>query len=348
MQNLSLDRIGFRNLTAIEHDIVSDVFAVAAMDYGQVATKSQAKATDYYGAGLEGSCSLSDVVSDVVLTYDPLSPITDYIMARSTGDWRPRREMRSKGKPPISAVMPVCCGIKPQSAAANNGILTYGRTAIATAIEICDLDKWQAASSDYKIDLEGEAIADRLEALTEVSNMIAIRGGYGLKGIRGNSEYPAVYMAQPFTNMGATGEALYKAILNIVQNTSPNYTPPGGYTLALPPRAMQALNRPYSNEHTSSVLSVLMGTCGCTIPGIQTGILKEIVSMPHLACAALGVGSGDMGLLFVREFLEWDLPVPFQTIEPDRCGLISIGAVVANVGEVIQKRQGHAVKIFNV
>ncbi|MGL6131620.1 MAG: hypothetical protein ACRCZ9_08420, partial [Fusobacteriaceae bacterium] len=175
MQNLSLDRIGFRNLTTIDHDVVSDVFAVAAMDYGQVATKSQASAKDYYGAGLEGSCSLTDVVNDVVLTYDPLSPITDHIPVRSTGDWRPRREMRSKGKPPISAVTPVCCGVKPQAAAANNGLLTYNRVSIATAIEICDLDKWTAASSAYKIDLEGEAIADRMEALTEVSNMIAVR-----------------------------------------------------------------------------------------------------------------------------------------------------------------------------
>lgn len=345
----ALDKIGFRGLQAIDSEVVNDVYSVAALDYGSVAVKSKAKAVDYYGAGLSGSCSLSDIVDDVVLTYDPLSPITNYISARSTGDWKPTREMRSKGKPSISGVTPVCCGVKPSAMGpANNGLLKYSRAAIATSLEICDIDKWQAASSDYKIDLEGEAIADRMEAITEVSNMIAIRGGYGLMGIRGNKEFPATYMANPFSRMMGSGESLYKAILNVVMQTSPNYTPPSGYTLALPPLVMQALNRPYSDAYQSSVLSVLMGTCSCSIPGVQTGVLKEVVSMPHLTCAAEGVGTGDMGLLFVPEFLEWDLPVPYQVIEPERCGLISIGAIVSHVGEVIQKRQGHAIKIFNV
>ena len=339
-----LDKIGLR----VEAEIENDVYAVAHRNYGLVATQSVARATDYYSASLSG-CSVTEFLTDFVITdYTPLAPLSEFIPTTSRNSWLRELEIRKRSKPSLSSVLPACCGIKPQGQQSNNSILQYHRVTIGTGFEICDLDRWAAKDSRYQIDLEKEAIQDRMEALMEVEAMIAIRGGYGLKGIVGNPEFPAVYMPQPFSSMTMSGSAVYRSIINIIRHTDMNYTPPGGYTLALPPAAYRALDVPYSDQYPETLRSILLGTCGCKIPGVQTGVVSNIVSMPHLNCAAQGVGSGDLGLLYVPEFLEWDLAVPYQTIEPDRCGLIAIGALVANVGEIIQKRQGFAIKIFNV
>ena len=339
-----LSRIGMK----LDSEIQDEVYAIAPRDYGLVATQSTAKAADYYSAALSG-CAVTEFVNNYVVTdYTPLAPLTDFIPTFSRGNWLQTLEVRKRSKPSLSSVLPACCGIKPQGQQSNNSLLQYHRVSIGTGFEICDLEKWAAKDSRYAIDLEKEAIQDRMEALLEVEAIIAIRGGYGLRGIVGNPEFPAVYLPQPISSMGMSGRAIFQAILSVIRHTDMNYTPPGGFTLALPPAAYRALDTPYSDLHPDSLRSVLLGTCSCKIPGIQTGIVSNIVMMSHLLCAAPGVGSGDIGLLYVPEFLEWDLSVPYQTIEPDRCGLISIGALVANVGEVVQKRQGFAVKIFNV
>jgi hypothetical protein len=346
-----LDRIGFRSIVPIEQDI----FKVALGDYGKIAaakmksaTGGSAGATDYYSASLS-QCSLTEFVDDFVIqTYTPLSPLGEFLTVNSRGSWLPTMEVRKKGKPSISAIQPACCGLKPGGVESPSGFSKFDRTSIAAAVEICDLDKWVSSDSSYRVDLEGEAMADRLEALTEVQGMLAIRGGFGLKGIRGNTDIPAVYLSTPLSSFAMEGSAIVRLIINIIRHTDPNYTPPGGYTLALPPQTVRALDVPYSDTIADSVRSILMGTCTCTIPGIRPGIIGDIVEMPHLSCAAEGMGTGDMGLLYVPEFLFWDLPVPYQIIEPDRCGLVSIGAVVSHVGEVVQKRLGHMVKIFNV
>lgn len=339
-----LSRIGMK----LQDEIQDDVYSIAARDYGLVATQSTAKAMDYYSASLSG-CAVTEFVNNYVVTdYTALSPLSDFIPTVSRGNWLQTMEVRKRSKPSLSSVLPACCGIKPQGQESNNSLLQYHRVSIGTGFEICDLDRWAAKDSRYAIDLEKEAIQDRMEALLEVEAMIAIRGGYGLKGIVGNPEFPAVYLPQPMSSMSMSRSALFQAIQSIINHTDLNYTPPGGYTLALPAIAYRTLDLPYSDLHPDSLRSVLLGTCTCQIPGIRTGIVSNIVMMPHLNCAAPGVGSGNLGLLYVPEFLEWDLSVPYQTIEPDRCGLISIGALVANVGEVVQKRQGFAVKIFNV
>ena len=339
-----LDRIGLKP----NGEIDNGVFEIARRDYGLVAVQAEAKAKDYYNVEL-GGCSVTEFVTDFVVTdYDPLASLSDFIKTVSRGSWLSKLEVRKKSKPPLNSVLPACCGVKPQSQNSNSSLLHYNRVSIGTGFEICDLDMWTAKASQYDVDLEKEAIADRMESLLEVEAMLAIRGGWGLKGIVGNPEYPAVYMPQPLSSMQMSGPAIYRAILNVVMHTDTNNTPPGGFTLALPAAAYMALDMPYSDVIPDTLRSILLGTCTCSIPGVRNGIIANIVKMPHLACAAIGIGSGDIGLLYAAEYLQWDLSVPFQTIEPDRCGLISIGALVAHVGEVIQTRQGFAVKIFNV
>jgi hypothetical protein len=326
-----------------------DIFALNFQDYGRLAQQRAAVATDaYYDPGIEGSCSLTEFVDGVIMTYDPLDSISEYFKTVSTGDWRPIREMRTKGRPSLTGVGAICCGIRPQATTGNRGLLQMNRVAIGTAIEICDITKWQSASSAYSINLEKEAVEDRMEAIQDVSSIMAIRGGYGLPGIVGSDLWPAAWLPNPISAMNTTGEQVMKTILNLVRTLAATTVPKGGYTLALPPAAYMSLMRPFSGQFPSSIMSALMGTCSCAIPGMLPGVITKIVRMPQLNCAAPGKGTGDMGLLYVDEYIEWDLPVPYQTIEPERCGLIYIGAMIALVGEVFQRRQGHALKIFNV
>lgn len=339
-----LDKIGLKP----NGEIGNDVYQIARRDYNQVAVQAAAKAKDYYNVELS-DCSVTEFVNEFVVTdYDPLANLSDYFKTVNRGSWLSKLEIRKKSKPALNSVLPICCGVKPPNISGNSSLLHYNRVSIGTGFEICDLDMWTAKASQYDVDLEKEAIQDRMESLLEVEAMLAIRGGWGLKGIVGNPEYPAVYMPQPLSSMQMSGAAIYRAILNIVMHTDTNNTPPGGFTLALPAAAYMALDMPYSDVIPDTIRSILLGTCTCSIPGVRNGIISDIVKMPHLACAAIGIGSGDIGLLYASEYLQWDLSVPYQTIEPDRCGLISIGALVAHVGEVIQTRQGFAVKIFNV